>query len=46
MLSHYFASYKKRQETLVANVMELQDSRVADVYEEIRECLENLESHC
>ena len=31
---------------LVANVLELQDSRVADVCEEIRECLENLESNC
>jgi hypothetical protein len=31
---------------LIQNVLELQDSRVADVCEEISETLENLESHC
>lgn len=46
MLSEYFIEYKNRQETLINNVMELQDSRVADVCEEINETLENLESQC
>ena len=31
---------------LIENVLELQDSRVNDVCEEIAETLENLESHC
>lgn len=38
--------YKEKQEMLINNVLELQDSRVADVCEEIAETLENLESHC
>ena len=38
--------YKEKQEMLINDVLELQDSRVADVCEEISETLENLESHC
>lgn len=38
--------YKEKQEMLINDVLELQDSRVADVCEEITETLENLESHC
>lgn len=45
-LWEFFTDYKKRQENLIQNVLELQDSRVADVCEEIAETLENLESHC
>ena len=46
MLSDFFNDYRTRQETLIKNVIELQDSRVGDVCDEINETLENLESHC
>jgi len=46
MLSEFFNDYRTRQETLIKNVIELQDSRVGEVCDEINETLENLESHC
>ena len=45
MLSDFFIDYRTRQEVLIKNVIELQDSRVGDVCDEINETLENLESH-